>query len=392
MTTEAPPAPARTPAQQGPAAKGRPWVAPLAIAGLIVLAAVLVALLTPATPSQGFLDPDSTQPGGTHALADILGERGTLVDRVTTTQAAVQAAGGAAGAIMITNPGALTTTELGDLAGSAANIVVVAPDRTALAALAPGLTVAATTPVGPTQPACALAAARLAGSADMGGTGLHLAAGQSGVTCYPSRGLPSLAQYTSGSRSITVLGTGAPLENQNLAHLGNAALALNLLGAFPRLAWLVPQPAQAAPAGGTKSLWQLIPLAAYLVAAELGVALLLTALWRARRLGPLVTERLPVVVRAAETTEGHARLYQARRARDQAAAALRTATIERLRPAVGLPAAATPAAVTSALATRSALGQARLDALLFGPSPDSDAALVRLANDLDALEREVRSR
>ncbi len=392
MTTAAPAAPTRIRGPLERSASGRRWVTPLAIIGLILLGAVLVAFLTPANPTEGFLDPGSTQATGTHALADILAARGTTVERVTTTQAAVQAARGAAAAIVVTSPGVLTKAELGELASAPADIVIVAPDRAALAVLAPGLSVAASTPVGPTQPACAFAAARLAGSADMGGTGLNLAPGQSGIVCYPSGGRPSLVQYTPGSRSVTVLGTGAPLENQNLARLGNAALALNLLGAFARLAWLVPPSAPPAPPGGGKSLWQLIPRAAYLVAAELGLAVLLTALWRARRLGPLVTERLPVVVRAAETTEGHARLYEARRARDQAAAALRTATLDRLKPAVGLPAAAAPEAITSALAARSALAAAQLGTLLFGPPPDSDAELVGLADDLDALEREVRSR
>jgi hypothetical protein len=393
MTATATPAPARIRGRPERPASGRTWVTPLAIIVLILLGAVLVGLLAPAAPTVGFLDPGSTQAAGTHALADILAARGTAVDRVTTTESAVQAARGAPAAIVVTDPGALTRAELGQLAGAPADIVIVEPDPATLAVLAPGLrVVAASTPVGPVQPACGLAAARLAGSADMGGTGLELAAGQAGIACYPSGGLPSLVQYESGSRSVTVLGTGAPLENQNLAHLGNAALALNLLGAFSRLAWLVPQSSPPAPPGGGRSLWQLIPRATYLVVAELGVAVLLTALWRARRLGPLVTERLPVVVRAAETTEGHAQLYQARRARDQAAAALRTAALDRLKPAVGLPAAAVPEAITSALAGRSALAPAQIGTLLFGPPPDSDGALVRLANDLDALEREVRSR
>jgi hypothetical protein len=392
MTTAAPPAPTRVRGRLERSASGRTWVTPLAIVVLILLGAVLVGLLAPAAPTVGFLDPGSTQASGTHALADILAARGTPVERVTTTEAAVQAARGTAAAIVVTNPGMLTTAELGELASAPADIVIVAPDPAELAVLTPGLSAAASTPVGPVQPACGLAAARLAGSADMGGTGLELAAGQPGIACYPSGGLPSLVQYASGSRSVTVLGTGAPLENQNLAHLGNAALALNLLGAFARLAWLVPQPSASAPGAGTKSLWQLIPHATYLVLAELGVAVLLTALWRARRLGPLVTERVPVVVRASETTEGHAQLYQAMRARDAAAAALRTATLDRLKPAVGLPAAAAPEAITLALADRSALAPAQVGTLLFGPPPDSDGALVRLANDLDALEREVRSR
>ncbi len=134
-----------------------------------------------------------------------------------------------------------------------------------------------------------------------------------------------------------------------------------------------------------------MPLAAYLVLIQLGVALLLTALWRARRLGPLVAEPLPVVIRASETVEGHARLYQSRRARDRVAATLRAAAIGRLAPAAGLPASAAPGAVAAALAARSALDEARVASLLYGTVPASDAALVALASDLDALEGEVLS-
>src|SRR5690606_41722785 len=54
------------------------------------------------------------------------------------------------------------------------------------------------------------------------------------------------------------------------------------------------------------------------------VVVVLLAWWQGRRLGPLVTEPLPVVVRASETVEGRGRLYRSRRARDRAAEALRT--------------------------------------------------------------------
>jgi hypothetical protein len=73
------------------------------------------------------------------------------------------------------------------------------------------------------------------------------------------------------------------------------------------------------------------------------------------------------------------------------AATLRAAAIARLAPMIGLPAGAPPPAVTAALAARSALGQERIDALLYGPPPATDAALVTLASELDALEGEVRS-
>jgi hypothetical protein len=48
--------------------------------------------------------------------------------------------------------------------------------------------------------------------------------------------------------------------------------------------------------------------------------------------------------------------------------------------------------VISAVSARSGSGGAAVEAMLFGPVPGDDAALVALADDLDALEREVRSR
>lgn len=365
---------------------------PAVIVALVIAAAVVIALLRPAPATSGYLDPASTGATGAHALADILAERGSRVERLTTASAALAAVGRGATTIVITSPDLLTGSQLSALAATPADLLIVEADQASLASLAPGVSVTGPLPTLALEPDCQLRAAVLAGNADAGGAGLRLPAGSPGTACYRFGAVASLLQYQSGGHMITVLGTGAPLENQNLAKLGNAALALNLLGGNARLAWLLPQPAAAAPApGGPKSLWDLIPLGAYLVAAELCIAVLLTALWRARRLGPLVTEQLPVVVRASETTQGHARLYQARRARDRAAAALRDAVLGRLLPALGLPAGADQEAITSALAARSTRPPARIRELLFGPPPGKDADLVRLADDLDALEGEVRA-
>jgi hypothetical protein len=119
---------------------------------------------------------------------------------------------------------------------------------------------------------------------------------------------------------------------------------------------------------------------------QLAVAVVLAAAWRARRLGPLVAERLPVVVRASETVEGHGRLYQARRARDRAASELRQAARARISRLSG------GSGETNAAAVAARTGDAPQDvtALLYGPAPRTDAQLVTLADDLDILERKVR--
>jgi hypothetical protein len=144
------------------------------------------------------------------------------------------------------------------------------------------------------------------------------------------------------------------------------------------------------PAAAHKSFYELVPTWVYAALAQLAIAVLLLALWRMRRLGPVVPEPLPVVVRASETVEGRARLYQRARARDKAADALRRATLGRLVPLLGLPRRADPTAVVDALTRRTGRPQRDIGALLYGAAPTDDAGLVRLVAALDALEREVR--
>ena len=376
----------------------------MALVVLILLAGSVIALVQPVQMITGYLDPAGTDADGAHALADILTERGDTVIRVTTPGAAEAAAraGGPGGVtVVVTSPRLLTERQLAGLARLPGNRVLIGPDPAALAALAPEVGLLAPAPVQALAPGCALHAALLAGNADLGGlrlvtvTGPGAPARPRAQRCYRTGGFPSLVRYDAAGRSITVLGTGNPFTNGSLARLGNAALALNLLAAR-RIVWLVPEPGLAGAgqgggqAGGSPGLLGLIPVPAYLVALQLTVAVLLAALWRARRLGPLVPEPLPTVVRASETVEGHARLYRSRRARGRAAATLRQAVLARTLPALGLAPDATPGQVAAVFSGRSGSGQATIEAMLFGPAPADDAALVALAGALDALEREVR--
>jgi hypothetical protein len=249
-------------------------------------------------------------------------------------------------------------------------------------------------------PRCGLPAVRLAGSAEAGGLALRTTA-PGAWRCYPARlapakgparsVFPSLVRYASAGRLITVLGTDVPLTNQHLASDGNAALAMNLLSTSSRVIWLVPGPPAglAAPAHGGRSLGSLIPEPVYDVVIQLSIVVLLIAVWRMRRLGPLVPEPLPAVVRACETVEGHGRLYQSRRARDRAAAALRSAALARITARLGLPQGTPPRATCGELASRTGRSPDEIWAILFGAVPPDDAALVQLATGLDALEEQV---
>jgi hypothetical protein len=391
-----------TPAADGaPASRrwaGRPrqWRGWLAIALIIAVGAIIIALIHSPPPAQ-YLSPDSVAPTGTHALADVLTGLGRRVQTKTSVPAAIAAA--TAGAtLVITSPRELSAAELAALARVPADVLLVGPDPAALAKIVPAVTTAGAGPpqrVVVTPAGCTLRAAVLAGRTDAGGVNIQVLNAAAPLSqCYLSTYGPTLVQTRVRDRLVTVLGAGAPLTNGYLARQGNAALAINLLPTR-RIVWLLPPQgaaiaALAGPAGGrSRSFWDLLPLAVYLVAAQLGFALLLAVGWRVRRLGPLVTEPLPVVVLAAETVIGHGRLYQARRARGKAAAALRGALLARLAPALGLPAGSGSDGVTAAVAQRSAASPDRIGFLLFGPAPRTDAALVTLVRDLDDLAKEV---
>ena len=370
------------------------WRVPMVLIAIVVAGGTLIALLQPA-PANTYLDPTSTAPTGTHALADILAARGHPVVTTTTPAQASSAARARPSTVVITSPQYLSARQIAVLARLPGNLVVVAPDQPALTELVPGAMVVAGLAVGQVRPRCQLAAAQLAGNADMGGSGLELRGLVAGAQlCYSVAGLPTLAEYVVGGKTIAILGNGQLLSNQSLGQLGNAALALNLLETSQRVVWLVPAPGVQVPAAlvrSPRSFTSFIPLGAWLVVLQLAIAALLAALWRARRLGPILAEPLPVVVRAAETVEGHARLYLSRRASGRAAEGLRAATIDRLAPVVGVPRPVSREAMTAAAAARSGLPASRIEAVLFGPPPANDAALVKLADEIDALERQVRA-
>ena len=367
----------------------RRWRSWLLVALIVALGGAGISLLH-RQPANQYLNPGSVEGDGTHALADILTGLGRRVITVTTVPAAVHWAT-AGSTLVITSPEYLSGAALGALASSPARVLIVEPTAASLAKIgAPVTLLGSRRPVVVTAPACSLQAAVLAGPADMGGENLLVLATGTGQQCYTSTSGPTLVQMQVRGRAVTVLGTAAPLTDADLARQGNAALSVNLLPTR-RIVWLVPPAATvtAATSSGPRTFFSLLPLSVYLVAIQLAFAVLLAVGWRARRLGQLVAEPLPVVVRASETTEGHGRLYQSRHARGKAAAALRTAALSRITRAAGLPPGASPQAVCAALAQRSGSDQAGIANVLYGLAPTSDQALAALARELDELEREV---
>jgi hypothetical protein len=368
-----------TPGQLWAAARG-----PLVVAAVVLLGALVLALVA-GGPGSGRLDPREPAPPGGRAVAEVLRDQGVRVDLVTTTAAAREATG-PGDTLLVAEPGILVEQQARAVVATGADLVVVAPPAPEL--FAPGVAVADVSDSEVRQPGCRLPPARRAGAAETGGIGWSVQPGPVD-TCYARDGVPSLVRVRDGGRSVTLLGTPAPLTNRHLGDDGNAALVLGLLGENPRLVWYLPSLSDVPADAAQRSFYDLVPGGVWWGLVQLGIAVLLLAAWRARRLGPVVAEPLPVVVRAAETTEGRARLYRRGGARDTAAEALRSGLRSRLVPRLGLPHRAPPPAVVDAVAARTRRPPPDVAALLYGAAPADEAALVRLADELDALEREV---
>ncbi|MET8979262.1 DUF4350 domain-containing protein [Streptomyces sp. NPDC004539] len=369
----------------------------LALALLLITGVTVAALRSGA--HHGELDPRSADPYGSRAITELLAARGVTTRLVTTLDDA-RAAAGPDSTLLVAVPDLLTERQQSALyaatAGSGGRTVLVAPGSWSVQTLAPGVVAdPATSRDATLDPGCDLPEARRAGTADTGGH-RYTVTRQGIDECYPSRRLATLLRVPAetGDGDTVVLGAPDILLNDRLDQQGNASLALQLLGSRPHLVWYLPSlsDSTAATPEEEKSLFDLLPSGWLWGTLQLFFAAALAALWRARRFGPLVPERLPVAIRASETVEGRARLYRKGDARDRAADALRSATRIRLAPLLGLPAAHahTPETLIPALSDRLRTDGQTLHSLLFGPPPGDDAALTALADRLDALESEVR--
>lgn len=368
------------------------------LALVVLLVAAVVIAVVRSDSRHGRLDPRSADPLGSRAVAELLADQGVST-RVVSTLGQARAAAGPDTTLLVAAPDLLTgrqqTLLRAATANSAGRTVLIAPGRPSVATLAPGVSADPAVSFDSTlSPDCTLPAARRAGSADTGGVRYSTTA-QDADACYPSDGQPTLLRLPARSASGDTVVLGAPdiLYNERLDEQGNASLALQLLGSRSHLVWYLPSLSDtSATDAGDRSFFDLLPSGWLWGTLQLFVAAALAALWRARRRGPLVPERLPVAIRASETVEGRARLYRKANARDRAATALRSTTCTHLAPLVGVPPAQahTPEALLPALSAHLDGDGQSLHQLLFGPSPHDDAALISLADQLDALAREVR--
>ncbi|MCB7137223.1 DUF4350 domain-containing protein [Cellulosimicrobium marinum] len=368
---------------------------PLAVLVLLLAVAGLAAISRPPTSGTP-LAPDNPGPNGARALAEVLRDQGVEITYVQTVADAVGAA--AEGTTLLVAQSDYLLDEQADaLAATPADLVLVSPTEGLLSAATGGAAeLAYDWPDGSAvrTPDCTDPAAQAAGALRSDGVGFLLAGTPDAASlCFPSPGDPTVGAYLvhdDGTRTVRAVDTPALLRNDAVAEDGRAALALWSLGAHDRLVWLVPDPFDTTLVDdGPEQPAAMLPPWTGVVALQLLVVVLVVALWRGRRLGPLVTEDLPVVVRASETTRGRGRLYRRAGARGHAAAGLRAGAADRLASRLGLPRSADAPSLVDAVARATGRPADQVAQLLYGPPPADDAALLELARHLDQIESEV---
>jgi hypothetical protein len=190
-----------------------------------------------------------------------------------------------------------------------------------------------------------------------------------------------------GRGTVVGLGGGGAFVNSRLSRADNAVLAATLLAPGREDRVLVVRPP--APGAGEEGVLDLVSPGVKLAVVQLGVAFVVVALWRGRRLGRPVLEPQPVDVPGSALAAAVGELLQRRRGRAEAAEVLREDGRRALAAALGLPPSAPAEVVADAVAGRSPLSAEEVLAVLAGQTPGDEEALVALAQSVESVRREV---
>ena len=400
MTDLAPPVTAPTGRDAPAPARARPRRRLVVWVVVALVAAALAAVVTAGrTPNEVPLDPGNPGPDGLQALHEVLVDQGVQVRVVRGLPALVQEQAGPGTTVLVVGT-ALLDAESGARVlrhtREADRVLVLDPgvdtddvlglpvrtrDRSSTQALVPdcadptwreGDTVRGTDTLVEVTDRDVGATVCLPPGAGFGAGG---AVAGHAVT------FPATAERARTS----LLGIAPALTNEHVTEAANAATGLRLLGASPRLVWYVPSPADVG-AGTPRSLVDVLPPATVPGTMLVLAAVATLALWRGRRLGRVVPEPLPVVVRSSETTTSRARLYRAAGDRRRALAALQVAAVRRLTTRLGLPPRTPLGEVAARVGEVTGRPVDEVRRLLSDPAADDDETLVRTARALRDLE------
>jgi hypothetical protein len=362
----------------------------IVLAVIVILLVTATIALTGTSADKTRLSPTNPSPNGAEALIAVLRSDGVSVTTPQSLAAAERDASAhaqSATLVVYDQNSVLVQSQFEQLQSVASNVILIEPDTAALDALAPVVAQAGAVASTTHTANCALPLARKAGSVSGLARGYRITSRSVDATgCLGDHGVYSLVRVNNPSQAVTVVGATTPFTNGTILGRGNAALALGLFGENTHLVWYLPSFADAnvIQDGDVPSpewvVWSIVLAGLVLVAA---------GVWRGRRFGPVVVERMPVFVRSSETIDGRARLYQKASARTHAVDSLRMGAIGRIAANCGLPSRASVDEVVGAIARLTGRPPAALMALLVDDRPKTDRALLTLSDELAELEAEV---
>lgn len=367
------------------------WI--IAAVFLVGIAIVSLSLVGAAVEGPR-LDPTSPRESGTLALAEVLRQQGVEVIVTDTLSDSSDALSGAADSTLFFSnvDNYLTDEQMVTASGLARTVVFAEPDIAALLAVAPEVANAGTK-VGTIGAKCSLPFVAKKSEITAGPSSLRIIDDSTDATgCYGNNELGfGLVTLDRGDTELLLLGASDALTNRDITSADNAAFALRTFGQHDTLVWYTPSFADVEGSGELQTIDDLAPdwvlPATWLVA----LTLLAAALWRGRRFGPLVIEKLPVTVRSSETMQGRARLYAKTGARLHTLDALRIGTIRRLASRCGMASSASVDDVINRIAPLIDQPATHLRGLLVDVRPHNDTELLELSDELLALEQRVES-
>lgn len=401
------PSPALHRAQQRPSLAGRVRRHPVLVTVLVLFVALIATLLWTQRPADyTALSTNNSTPTGTRAVAQIL--RGQGVDvRQASTMADARIQDPENTTLVVAAGSPLAFYQVDAIAEYPGDLVLIEPAQNLLDRLAPGLSTELALENEVVSAQCADDDAVVAQHVSVRGAGLTGDPGEGGHLCFAnSAGQSAYGVVDDDGRRVAIIASSDIVTNAHLDQDGNAALALRALGREPHVVWTMAdmldpstltwsQPDGSGGADGAVPPSEIqanpdfLPPGTGSAVYVLGITVLVAALWRARRFGPLVREPLPVVVRASEATRGRARLYRRARASGRATAALRGAAALRISRRLGVPRAADRNALVSAIARATQRSTADVERILYGPPPTNDVTMMTIIEELDTLESEV---
>ncbi len=343
--------------------------------------------------------PDNPEAGGLQAIERVLVQEGVDVTVVRGVPALLETAVDEQTTVAVVGTAYLSEesgSRLVEHAAGSASLLVLDPSPGAGAALGLPLTVSPRSSSAALSAECDLPAARSGELVSGAGALLEVtSSGAPATVCFP----PSASFNAGGSRSghlvhfdredsrpdTTVVGLAAGFTNGQVLQDANAALGLRLLGEQPRLVWFVPV-VEDAMGTAPQGLMDVLPPATWPSIVLLGLAMFAVMLWRGRRLGRVVTEPLPAVVRSIETTQSRSRMYHRAGDRRRALASLQLAARRHWALRLGLPPATPTEVVVRAVAEATGRHTDQIHRLLADPAAHDDETLLQVARDARDLE------